>query len=151
MASDSTATALPIAPASRWRTRIVLVLLGAVAAPVGASVLYAYPPTQYSFLPCWFNLLTGLHCPACGATRCVHSLLHGDWAQALAWNPLFVVALPMLSYGILCLAYNGWTGRSIGFTLTKWAQLALALILIAYWIARNIDVFPLNLLAPHEI
>lgn len=151
MSSERRDSVPPAAPGNGWGVRIVLVLLAAVVVPIGASLLYAFPPTEYAFLPCWFNRMTTLHCPGCGATRCVHALMHGELAQAFAWNPLFVLALPLLIYGLFCLAYHGWTGRRIGFKLSNWAQLALAVILITYWIARNIDVYPLNLLAPHEL
>ena len=33
----------------------------------------------------------------------------------------------------------------------KWSPKLILVVLLAYWIARNIDVFPLCLLAPHEI
>ena len=42
---------------------------------------------------CPFRRLTGLPCPGCGSTRAVMSLLHGEPAKALAWNPLVTAAL----------------------------------------------------------
>ena len=44
--------------------------------------------------PCLFRWLTGLPCPACGATRALRALLEGDAGQALWVNPLgFVLAV----------------------------------------------------------
>src|ERR1043166_3363337 len=75
----------------RWRSRIVLVFLVAVALPLGATLLYSHSPTEYTFYPrCLLFLLTGLHCPGCGSTRCAAALLHGDIEQAFAYNPLMV-------------------------------------------------------------
>ena len=68
--------------------------------PLGLAVLvvlYYFPPTEYHFYPgCTFYKTTGLYCPGCGATRSLYSLLHADLAQAFAYNPLFILALPFL-------------------------------------------------------
>lgn len=143
----------PDKPTSRWSTRIIVVLLAAVALPVGASIMYAFPPTDYGFYPkCWFHWLTGLHCPGCGATRCVYALLRGDLAQALAYNPVFVLVLPFIAYSGGCTAYSSWTGKSVRIpNLPGWAAIVIAILMGIYWIARNIDIYPLTLLAPHEI
>src|SRR4051794_38488830 len=87
-----------------FRPRIAILLAAATPlAIVAAAVLYSFPPTAYSFYPpCVFHLVTGLHCPGCGATRCVYSLVHGDLRQAAAYNPLLLVILPFLAGWILC-------------------------------------------------
>ena len=76
--------------------------IGTLVAAAGASVaLYFTDPTKPgSYLPrCPFNWLTGLDCPACGSTRMVYSLLHGDLAAAWHFNPVMLVAgLPFLAY-----------------------------------------------------
>ncbi len=142
-------------PKSRpsWGTRIVLVLFAAVAVPLGATLLYTYAPTEYTFYPrCMFRVTTGLNCPGCGMTRCLAALLHGNLAQAFAYNPLFVVLLPAITYGLYTIAYQMWTGRRApGPSAPVWMMRGLVVVLLAYWVARNIDVFPLNLLAPHEL
>jgi Protein of unknown function (DUF2752) len=121
--------------------------------PVGATLLYTFSPTEYGFYPrCMFRLATGLHCPGCGATRCVSALLHGDLEQAFAYNPLFVVMLPYIVFGGMRIAYATWTGNQMrSYRVPSWALRILVGLLIVYWIARNIDVYPLTLLAPHEI
>src|SRR5438309_1565626 len=105
--SETPAAKLP----RSWSTRILVVLGAAVVVPVGASLLYHYPPTEYGFYPrCFFYWATGLHCPGCGMTRCAAALVHGDLEQALAYNPLFVVLLPFLMCGGSRSAYEMWTG-----------------------------------------
>jgi len=42
---------------------------------------------------CVFHQLTGMPCPACGATRCVRDFIGGHFAAAFAWNPLVFCAL----------------------------------------------------------
>src|SRR5688500_1695993 len=136
----------------RWGNRIIVVLIGAVAVPVGATLLYQYPPTEYSFLPCMFNQFTGLHCPGCGTTRACHSLLHGEFAQALAWNPLILLFLPLFAYGGTRTGYSMWTGsRPPGMRIAGWMTTLLVATLLVFWVVRNIPVFPFDLLAPHQL
>lgn len=138
---------------ARLRLRLVLVLAAAMLLPAGAAVLYSFPPTEYGFYPrCLFHAVTGLHCPGCGATRCLHALLHADLAQALAYNALFVLMLPLLLVGAGAMAYSAWTGRPLfRRTLPAGAIWAFLVVMIAYWVLRNIDVYPLTLLAPHGL
>ena len=137
----------------RWRIRIAMVLFAAVVVPLGAAFVRAFPPTEYGFYPrCLLFQFAGLHCPGCGATRAVAALLHGDVAQALAYNPLFVLALPLFGWAGGSMAYEAWTGkRAYRVRWPDWSLKLLMVVLIAYWIARNLDLFPLSLLAPHEI
>ncbi len=103
----------PKSPSQR-RARILLVLFAALIVPIGASILYTFPPSEYSiYPPCVFHWLTGLHCPGCGATRCVYALLCLDLPQAFAYNPLFVLALPLFAYSGACSACSVWTGKPI--------------------------------------
>jgi len=140
-------------PHSRWGPRILIVLTLAVVVPVGASILYAYSPAENTFYPgCVFNRATGLHCPGCGATRCVHALLHLDFSQALAWNPLFVVMLPFLLYGLARIGFQLWTGRRApGINWPHWGTKAIIGLVLTFWVARNIPYEPFTLLAPHKL
>jgi len=53
-------------------------------------------------LPCPFRWLTGWECPLCGATRMGSALLHLDLASALAFNPVVLLGLAVLTVlGIL--------------------------------------------------
>jgi Protein of unknown function (DUF2752) len=134
--------------------RLVLVAAAAVGLPTAATVLHLFPPEQTAGLypPCFFYLLTGLHCPGCGATRCVDALVHGDLPQALAYNPLLILALPLIAVGVLHMVYGLWTGRRLGvLKVPLWLVYALPWVLVAFWVLRNIDVYPLTLLAPHKL
>lgn len=43
------------------------------------------------------HTLTGLQCPGCGISRATHAMLHGNLAEALAYNYFFVVSIPYFS------------------------------------------------------
>ena len=138
---------------SRWGNRILVVLFTMVVAPLGLTLLYThYNPTgENAYFPgCFFKEWTNLHCPVCGATRCLYAILHLDIEQALAWNPLFVILMPFLVFGALRTMYTMWTGKTApGYRLPAWATKYLLGLILAYWILRNIPVYPLTLLAPH--
>jgi hypothetical protein len=80
-------------------------LLAAAGVTGGVFILYSYPPAENSYYPgCQFHSLTGLHCPGCGTTRALHAILHGQVAQALAYNAVAFVAMPVLP--------GPWSARS---------------------------------------
>ena len=123
-------------------------LLATAMALVGlALLLRAVPPTPGSFYPrCQLHALTGLHCAGCGATRAAHSLLVGDVPRALAYNPPAVLGLPLLG------AYLA--RRAVGrgpLRCPRRAGGAILVALAAFTVLRNVPVYPLTLLAPHEL
>ena len=138
---------------SRLRARIVVVMFTAIGGPAAVSLLYNFSPTDNAFYPgCLFNWLTGLHCPGCGATRCCYALLPGDVAQAFAWNPLFLLLLPLMGLVCMRLAYSIWTGDNVKrFRIPGWFTWLLLSVLLAYWIARNLPIYPFTLMAPHSL
>ena len=68
-------------------------LMALAAGGAGAAVLMFVDPNKPgNLLPkCPFNWLTGLNCPACGVTRMVHALLHGDVVAAFHFNAVMLV------------------------------------------------------------
>jgi hypothetical protein len=139
----------PLSPRARRR----LLLLVALAVPAGLFLLYRVAPTEDSFYPrCLFHTATGLHCPGCGTTRCLHALLHGQFRQAAAYNALALLALPFLLF---------WAARrGLAFLrgvplrarpLPAWAYVVLIGIVLAFWVLRNLSFPPFDALAPHPL
>jgi len=56
---------------------------------------------QLFFLPCLFNLLTGLYCPGCGGTRSVISLIHGYPIASLKYNPIVIYGVAIYAWYML--------------------------------------------------
>lgn len=124
----------------------MLLVAGAGATALLLSRLNPYAADSV-LPPCSFHALTGLYCPGCGSTRALHALLHGDVTQAMAMNPLLVIALPLLA--LMACNAAGWLPqgserfrRSIGNP-----KLWLA-VLLGYWILRNLPWWPFAWLAP---
>ena len=108
----------------------------------------AQPSTNY-YPSCPFFSLTGLHCPGCGTLRGLHQLTHGHLLTAMDYNVLMVMMLPFLaysftSYGLVALRGRGLPKPFIPPVFIK----ALFFVVVAFWILRNIPVYPFTVLAP---
>jgi len=144
-----TAVRRPAATVStRARQPWKLLLLG-VCLACGVVLLFACDPAASAiFPPCPFRALTGLRCPGCGTLRGLHQLLHGNLIAALRLNPLMVLSLPFLAYGLL----DEVVYRARGYRLLRaqcgagpvWLLLAL---ILAFWVLRNIPCYPFSLVA----
>lgn len=127
-----------------------LVAAALVIAGIGAVLLWAFDPASSGlFPPCPLRYLTGLYCPGCGSLRAMHHLLHGNLQAAWAMNPLTILLLPFLSYGLASEALSLWRGRGLPqkFLPASWIWTLCAVILL-FGIARNLPLHPFNLLAP---
>ena len=127
-------------PLGRLSTGLVacVAITGALlAAPLLLGAMERYQ----SFLPpCLFHELTGLYCTGCGSTRAVAALLHGDLAMAWRQNPLLLLTLPWVAYGVL-----DWSLARIAPSRRLWAwnvpgRLSwwFAALVVLFMIARNL-------------
>ena len=125
-----------------------------IGVPIGAilfccSVLWL-PKTP----PCPFFTLTGIYCPGCGAGRCVTALLHLDLYAAFRFNPLMFITLPFVLYYLLKIYLAFVFGRDMlpAPSIRKKAFGIIVLsVVLAYFLLRNIPVYPFTLLAPTAV
>jgi len=146
---DSNELDLARGMARRRRTAIALTLLGTAA----AITLYFVPPTASRMYPlCPLYAATGWHCPGCGATRCLHALMHGRVAEAASFNILFLLLLPVIVLLVGRALYASLAGVSLqSRPMPTWLLLVFTILLVAYGIARNVSYSPLDRLAPGRL
>ena len=114
---------------ARLASRKPLLLCIGVAVLVLAVVLFRYNPEEIPFFPrCPVFMLTGLKCPGCGTARALYCLLHGEVAQAVAFNPILVLAFPLL---VLLFLFPG-LARS---ALLCWV---VFVVVVFYTVLRNV-------------
>jgi hypothetical protein len=133
------------------RNRLLAAMLAAFAA--GVVTLRVFDPATSSvFPPCPLRYLTGWYCPGCGSLRAMHQLLHGHVGAAWAMNPLTVVLLPFLIYGLASFALFEIRGEGLPqpFLRGSWIR-ALCAAIVLFGIARNLPLHPFDLLAPGMI
>jgi hypothetical protein len=130
-------------------------VLGAALA-AGLVVAHLVNPLQDRWLPkCPFHELTGLWCPACGGTRSVAALSHGDVLGALRHNLLVLPVLLAVAWVWLStvsrsfapsLADRSWAANPLTWVRTRgwWAVVA---VVAAFWIVRNVPGAPVQLLS----
>jgi hypothetical protein len=118
----------------KWPLIAILIL-------VALGIYYALDPANFNFFPkCPFYWLTGYKCPGCGSQRALHHLLHFDFPGAFRENPLLVMAIPYILGAFLF----DYTSLSARYPKTRkvlygfWAILIAFIIVITYWVVRNI-------------
>jgi len=104
--------------------------------------------------PCLFYELTGLLCPGCGTGRYLLSALHLDFYAAFRYNPLLFVSFPFLAYYVTKLYIAFVFGKDVlpfPDIKNRWFGITVTAVVIAYWILRNIPLFPFTLLNPNML
>ena len=130
------------------KNRRLVATLAAFAA--GVVMLAVFDPARSGvFPPCPVRYFTGWYCPGCGSLRAIHQLLHGNLRAAWALNPLTMILLPFLTYGLASSALFEISGQGLPqpFLRAAWIR-ALGAAIILFGIARNLPLFPFDLLAP---
>ncbi|CAN5890771.1 DUF2752 domain-containing protein [soil metagenome] len=119
---------------------------------VGGWIFLQHPPSPTSFYPqCQLYQLTGLYCPGCGSTRCLHALIQGQFAEAAQKNMIAFVVLPLAGAFAAFWSLRWVIGRPLvwRYGISPKTGVILVGILITFGILRNLPWHPFSLLAPH--
>ena len=126
------------------KKRILLIVLFAVIAGVGAVFLYFHNPSEgRGIIPCPIHSLTGWYCTGCGTTRALYSILHLDFFQAFRYNAALCLLLPLLAcYLVICCAQfirYGWIPLHRKLS-SRWLAI-IGFLLIVFGVIRNFIPF----------
>lgn len=133
----------------RRRLFALAILLTTFAALIYLRLFNPATPGAGFYPSCPFHTLTGLHCPGCGTLRGLHQLTHGHLITALNYNALMVLSLPFLAYSLTSYVLVALRGKGLPKPFIRPVFIrALFFIVVAFWILRNIPVYPLTVLAP---
>ncbi len=112
--------------------------------------IYHSPPGQGLGIPCPVLLFTGLYCPGCGASRTLYSILHLDFMTAFRTNPLLTIFVPPTAVYLVCGTISFVkVGRNVlDDRIPKSLLWGIVVLLIVYFVLRNIPVYPFTLLQP---
>lgn len=116
---------------------------------VVSILLYFFFDARKGFFPqCPFYSLTGFFCPGCGSQRAFSALLHGHFLEALHFNLLLILSLPLLIYSLLFHLSDRLREKHKVQKLVYSPLFAKALVVLicAFWLLRNVPMF--SFLAP---
>ena len=76
-------------------------------------------------------------------------MLNGNLLEALGYNPYMLLALPVIGYAYLSALLLSVSGKKLPTVFLPppliWGLLAA---IVAFWILRNVPVYPFTVLAP---
>lgn len=129
---------------SRNRNTLYLFVIIACAAGYIWLAFQAYGDATMSSVPvCAIKHATDIPCPSCGSTRSVLSLLEGDIAAALYWNPFGILVIAIM---VICppwISFDWIRGRDSFYRFFHSAQQVLrrkqvaipaAILVLSNWI-----------------
>jgi len=127
------------------RNKLYAILAAACAAGYTWLLLtyYRNVSNESDFGVCLFKQVTGIPCPSCGSTRSVLSLLRGDFADALFWNPFGILIMLILIISPAWIIYDllfrkkslyNFYIHSEQFVSRKWIAIPAIFLVFLNWI-----------------
>ncbi len=106
---------------------------------VVAGFYFSVNPSTSKYMPrCVFLTFTGYKCAGCGCQRAIHSLLHGNFIDALRFNAFFVAVLPVIALYLLN-DYTKLIPAKVGETITHhYTIAAIGVVVVLWWVMRNV-------------
>lgn len=126
--------------------------IGILFLGTGLAFLYFFiNPSEVNFFPkCPLYVTTGIYCPGCGSQRATHQLLRFNFLGVLQQNVLYFASLIVLLYHVIVTLLNLYFKTTIyNYLYHPKTPIIILIIVIIYWILRNIPYYPFNILAPN--
>lgn len=126
--------------------------LGLLLLGIGLAILYFFVnPSDVNFFPkCPLYITTGIYCPGCGSQRATHQLLQFNLLGVLQQNVLYFIGILVLGYhGVITLLNLYFKKHIYNYIYHPKTSIIIFVIIIIYWILRNIPYYPFTILAPN--
>ena len=133
------------------REEVLHIIMISTAVLVLVLLYFFIDARQSHFFPaCPFFTLTGLFCPGCGSQRAVSALLHGDFQDAINYNVLLVVTIPLILYSALIRVSNVFRSTPVVQTIfySPVFVRVFLVVVVLFGVLRNIPAYPFIMLAP---
>ena len=129
--------------------KILLILLG-IAVFALLFPYFFYDPGNFKYFPsCPLYSISGIYCPGCGSQRAMHDLLHLNIVGAIGHNMLIVPAIIVVVYNYTIKLLENKRGAVLyNFMYEPKAPIIVFMVIMVFWILRNIPVWPFDKLAP---
>lgn len=116
--------------------------LGIVSLSVGLVVLliiyFLLDPSDIPIFPkCLFLSVTGYKCAGCGMQRAIHSLLHFHIRDALRYNALFVISIPVIMAVIFAGSFRMRFPKLYAFLTSMRFAYSIIATILTWWLLRN--------------
>ncbi|TJY34062.1 DUF2752 domain-containing protein [Pontimicrobium aquaticum] len=107
-------------------------------------------PSETNMFPkCPVYAVTGIYCPGCGSQRAAHQILNGNLIEGLRHNYLIALLGLVLLYQAFMFIINNVLNKGITNLLHQSkVTMSILVIIILFWVLRNINLFPFTELAP---
>ena len=115
-----------------------------------AVIYFVFDPSSALFPKCPLYLTTGVYCPGCGSQRAFHDLIHFNLKGMIQHNILFPFGIIVVIYYFIVSIINRNRKKPITNILNfKITPIIILIIIILYWILRNLPFEPFIWLAPN--
>lgn len=131
------------------RSKIFIISIAIIALAV-LSLYFFWNPSEHILFPkCPFYSLTGIYCAGCGSQRAIHQIANGNIITGIRHNYLLMIVFLVLSYKTLLFILNKIYSKSYFDIFHKpLATKIILIVVLLFWLLRNIKVFPFTELAP---
>lgn len=109
------------------------------AAVLILGLLYAFVALRGIGVPCFIKSITGVKCPGCGISRTILAILTFKFDKVFSYNLIWpLIVFYLLWVYFFCARSYIKKGRPSYDSPTMWVDIAMLVILLVWWIVRNI-------------